>query len=786
MIEARRIFWVGSFAAFFVLLPSRACGQASTPPKICVDWGNVQNWTGTISISGGGSASDPNSGVQYITSESGVVNLTGITNRTGPCNASTAQYVWQAAPTQVTLSNVSIHDKFTSPETDSNGNPCTLTTSYDVDGGTGSATLSSGASIFLDLTVPSSPVYTASVSTYQDVAVTVTGCGASGTASPQSDYQWGPGNPPPSAYPGLPSTVGPVNPSVGFTAQGPLGGQTNSWTMSWNLKPIVPQVDVLVTTTSDYCTWRPTAGASETDINTVPLGILALLVQHGTNQVQNGVIPSDWTFKLTGISQEPGVALNWPVSGASSNDMAFNSTINVVGNPTVTISPDGTQAEFITPITLPNPALASAAVSTFDWGGWATLNVTATVSGQPQTTVKGYIQQCDGSIATDILLPMRQAGSFIADSWKTAHGIALDTSDADDSENNPNGNTDYAGDGLTLFEEYRGFYVHCAGCQNGLLHVEGDPKKKDLFVINLAGRPEVNSGIGLFKSSTGLNVCCKTLGKDQITSDRIINFNHLKGPHVTDQHVILIDSGKSGVLDACTSTTTLMPGTPKVVNKIYIPSILDYRKYANFLRKIGAIPTDPTSDVRASVAHELAHASSIWHHGDIDGADATVWWYTPNGTQIMEIGKGNSLQSAQRMQAAGFGNPISVFTENNIQLNPTNLGFGVSDLLPLYQGVTRGQHGGDVFCLMRYHFSLNYVAQSNSGWRYFTSEFPGSYITDISQGTGTNVARRTPQTRYGDSASNRGDCSKQLCVNDNLTPNPRGTASSVDCATEQQ
>jgi hypothetical protein len=783
MIEARRIFWVGSFAAFFVLLPSRACGQASTPPKICVDWGNVQNWTGTISISGGGSASDPNSGVQYITSESGVVSLTGITNRTGPCNASTAQYVWQAAPTQVTLSNVSIHDKFISPQADSNGNPCTLTTSYDVDGGTGSTTLSSGASIFLDLTVPSSPVYTASVSTYQDVAVTLTGCGASGTASPQSGYQWGPGNPPPSAYPGLPSTVGPVNPSVGFTAQGPLGGLTNSWTMSWNLKPIVPQVDVLVTTTSDYCMWRPTAGASETDINTEPLGILALLVQHGTNQVQNGVIPSDWTFKLTRVSQEPGVALNWPVSGISSNDMAFNSTINVVGNPTVTISPDGTQAEFITPITLPNPALASAAVSTFDWGGWATLNVTATVSGQPQATVKGYIQQCDGSTATDILLPARQPGSVIADSWKKAHGVSLSIPDSDDSEISKDGNTNN-GDGLTLYEEYRGFYVDCpppplsvaAGCVDylptrSLLHVEGDPIRKDLFVVNDSW-PEVQQGMTLFAAGTGVNVCCATLRDDQITEDHIINIYHNQGPTLGPQHAIVVVKGAPGTAP-CTQGG---PAQPKYIKQIFFPSMTDVlTKVRN--DGVSAAAAWTAQSYPGMLAHELGHAVNVFHHGDADREsphDETgmVQWSTPDGVAILEsVGSGTPV-------------PVNVFLEDGTPVFARVLNISVGSPRKLWQGLNTGQHSGDVMCFMRYNISQQYISNAEPSVRYYVPEreAKGTLLTAVTTGTGTNSVTEhpVPQPRYGDAL--RGNCSLQLCVSDAIPlPAPSPTQQMATC-----
>src|SRR5205814_10700028 len=96
-----------------------------------------------------------------------------------------------------------------------------------------------------------------------------------------------------------------------------------------------------------------------------------------------------------------------------------------------------------------------AFLSPHDWGAWGTLHVKATVNG---SDLQGHLA-ADAN-ATDIFLPKRQSNSLIADSWKTANAIPLDTPDTDDSEDHPKGNGQQ-GDGFTLYEEYRGFYMGC-------------------------------------------------------------------------------------------------------------------------------------------------------------------------------------------------------------------------------------------------------------------------------------------------------------------------------------
>jgi hypothetical protein len=413
-----------------------------------------------------------------------------------------------------------------------------------------------------------------------------------------------------------------------------------------------------------------------------------------------------------------------------------------------------------------DPYYIQIGLNSFDWGGWATINVTAIVNGQP---IQGHI---DGQTTTNILLPERQPGSSIADSWKNAHGIPLFTSDDSDFET-LSANDENPGDGLTLYEEYRGFYVHCpppnvnpsAACLGGLMHVEGDPTKKDLFVVNDAG-PEVLAGMKYFQAGTGINVCCDTLKDDQITSDHIINFNHSQGAHEGDQHAVVIVRG-NGNASPCTLGG---PAQPKNIQKIYYPTL------ANILAQAeqeggSARVAWANGSYPAKVAHELGHSVNVFHHGESD--TKYVNWTTPDGVSLVET------------YPTGGSIPIQAFYENQSPVLPSQLGLSPGGSFKIYLGLTGGQHSGDVFCFMRYNVSQDYIANTvlntTGNTRFYVPEReePGLMMTNTAAGTGTNLANRSPQSRYGDAT--RGSCLFQVCVNDSLNPQSAGTRDTSPC-----
>ena len=572
-------------------------------------------------------------------------------------------------------------------------------------------------------------------------------------------------------------------------------------TTTWSLTPAT-DLDVLVTI-ADYDTWRPTGGLNEKETGIDPitnkfnyLVIHAKLVQKNTGQ-EVSFSPGKWTFSLVQVSHEPGVAMNWPAKASAGRqaDMTFDKQAcatplgcePVSPNQIFTITPSDpnfpngdTTAELI-----PSDASIYSSVtillSPHDWGGWATLNVTATVGSEQ---ILGHLELptplASNANETDILLPQRQAGSFVADSWKSGK-VPLSTLDEDDSENKPSNEAGHTGDGLTLYEEYRGFYMGCTNSQTpplpegsgGCQHVEGDPLRKDLFIVDEI--PTIaNGGVAMFKQTSTLNVHYLDMTLDDIGAAdskdpgayRAINFNHSAAPHEkVDQHALLIGLGEQTGYSFARGG----PGLPKQVDLVLIES--DYQDLLGISQKY----------IDAFVAHELAHGVNVHHHGDIDG---NKWWYLDSQGNVHEQdtdSNDNPIPSTD-MQ-------ILVMPENQDPASPAkflipNKDLGLGNGRFVYVGnnlcgntvVMHGQHSGDVSSYMRYDSAAAYIPAGFPFVRFWIVEPFGLKLTDHPTGTYVNDANRKPRPRYGDAYggdgtqnSQRGNDFSQIDVNDNNT-----------------
>jgi hypothetical protein len=633
-----------------------------------------------------------------------------------------------------------------------------------------------------------------------------------GTSQP-TDVGWGPLG---SVVPGAPIWMVPL-PASGTALTGGAsfdapaldsfggGPYLAHVTATWSLTPTT-DLDVIVSIPA-YQTWRPTAGLNELETGLDPatlkfnfLEIQAQLVQKSTQQVVT-FSPDKWTFSLVQVSHEPGVTMNWPdeTQAGEEPDMTFDKKacatplgcVPIATNAPFTITPsDPNFPNGSTTAELPSPdpfnyVSIKILLSPHDWGGWATLNVTATVGGNP---ILGHLQLptplANNPDETEILLPQRQAGSFIADSWKTLHGLPLSTLDADDSETNPNGDSQ-PGDGLTLYEEYRGFYMGCTGStlpptpegSGGCQRVEGDPTKKDLFVVDTI--PTIaNGGVKMFKETSGLDVHYLEMTLDDVAgsdptnpgANRVINFNHLAGPHEVDEHALVIQLGpQSGYSEAVGG-----PGLPKQVDHIAIES--DY----DTLRQTSEKYLD------SFVAHELAHGVDAYHHGDIDG---NKWWELDSKGNVIEKdvdANDNPISSTART--------ILVMTEDQDPASPgkvlvSNRALSLTTGRLVYVGndlcgstvVMHGQQSGDVASYMRYDAAAAYIPLGFPFVRFWVVEPFGLNLTDHPQGTGVNDPNRMingmRRVRYGDAYagdgtpnSQRGNDASQLDVNDNNKP----------------
>jgi hypothetical protein len=134
-----------------------------------------------------------------------------------------------------------------------------------------------------------------------------------------------------------------------------------------------------------------------------------------------------------------------------------------------------------------------------DYGGFARLKARVKINGT------WYNAKCEGWDKEYIKIPYDMNDNNVADKWENDNlvtGFPVDY----DEDNVPSGQATL-GDGMTLYEEYRGFYELLP--DGSVAHTRLDPNKKEIFVIdesNLASTYtwEQASGIALYRLNSSL------------------------------------------------------------------------------------------------------------------------------------------------------------------------------------------------------------------------------------------------------------------------------------------
>lgn len=516
------------------------------------------------------------------------------------------------------------------------------------------------------------------------------------------------------------------------------------WEYSVYLEPAaLEELRLEIEEPSAYPTWRPDTTPDRAA--GTPLEVTARLMTKSGGQPKTPVQSFEW--ELTGTSREPGVAMNFPVLATDNRpDLEL----------------DAAGAFFV--LEKENQRLVRAVQSGFsdavkvvpyDWGGWSTLQVTAVLSDGRRIT--GRLK---GQNETGLRVPKRAPDSHVADGWKQAKGVkGPDTLDDDDF---PVGDGT-KGDGLTLYQEYRGFY------QDGQ-RLEGEPKRKDFF-IRLKQAGVALNGVGKFKRITNLRVH-HAFKDSEFPPSRVMNANRSQGAHVADQHgvIIQIDRNRQGSAIAKGG-----PGTPRSISSVDL---------------MGNIASQSTQWINATVAHELAHCVNVYHHGEgdpgkilwvmIDGKvyEATAANPTPAEIYVLDENYGDMTAAlATEMQAfhdalvsrrddpAGKS-PLSDAEKKLIQAGNT---------MVVHLAKDHGPHSGNGNCVMRYDCAETYVLRRQKNIRIwnFTEPVGGAFCKDAT-GTEVNRSGRPPQDRYGAAASGRGNCAAQILVNDAAKAPNRG------------
>ncbi len=241
-------------------------------------------------------------------------------------------------------------------------------------------------------------------------------------------------------------------------------------------------------------------------------------------------------------------------------------------------------------------------VDCWDFGGFATATVTHGTGVNQVTAQLRLPADANGNDLPDAgwLATQNDQGTTVTTQVGDS-GLATDDSDV-----GPTGSS-ALGDGLTNYEEYRGFIIQGA-------HVRTNPNVKDLFV-NLQNSLPLGFAANLPFSKWSILTA-------EMATDRGINPNYTNAGsggaiagHFFQKALRIIDGGYNtanpGVV-GLTSTTTNNPAPPSQVTVITI-----WTQSIRFLSpphntKNQADPVDPEK-TNQTVAHEIGHGVSIPH-----------------------------------------------------------------------------------------------------------------------------------------------------------------------------
>jgi hypothetical protein len=496
-----------------------------------------------------------------------------------------------------------------------------------------------------------------------------------------------------------------------------------SWSVQCGEGP--ERVNAVIIPKGDYKSWLPAAGTSAGNPgNTISFDVE---LRNSVTDAKAKEKTAQFEYELIDTSNEPGSCGNSPW-----NDRKHDIQILKTDNPSFeSIEKDGQSAKSKKKL-----KQSSITLSCFDGGAYTKLKVTAHIDGENDVVADVVVANLTNTGLQEVSLPFDENGNHIADAWETKNNVKGNPTN-EDQEDIPQGNRKN-GDGLTIWEEYRGFL------EDGN-HIRTDPRKKDFFICDTIGG-RTKAGIDRFAALSKLKVHSR-LRLDELSQSRVINRNHSPdAPHVVDQHGIRMDAwSKDGVCRAQGG-----PGTPGSITAVLIDtnwSTLEwiFHKGANTMYA-SFIPT---------IAHELLHCCNVWHHGE---GDPKVWWHSET------VGATKRVYEFASKEDCGHpdrGAPIRVMDEEGTLL-------AMPTARKIWLGQKQGQHSGCEDCVMRYSASDAYPGVFDVRWcfLYDEPEIIGQNICIDRDGTGVNAPDRKPQPRYGDASADRGACIDKICVND--------------------
>lgn len=381
-----------------------------------------------------------------------------------------------------------------------------------------------------------------------------------------------------------------------------------SMNISYSLTVGAPeQVEAIIIPPADYDQWIPQGGPDEdTPGNTIAFQVkLQKKGQPNSKPAQK----AQFKFELEEVSHEPGVCMNWPPKSQVKDPADFDLKIvkpnlqnsqNLQNILLESVDKNGQSAT-----SRPKLSEADLTVTSYDYGAYGKLKV----SVQLQDGSPPFDAHLEGKPdVTEVTIPLVTKGNRIADAWEKSYSLS-NTREIADDDSEPEGDGT-PGDGLSLYEEYRGFHVQDDpdADQNG--HIRTDPTKKDVFIRNRGQLPvtwftESNMVLHLIGPNE------YWIGDSSAQNPAVINFNTSGFGHNGYQHVLrLINKNLTSRGNGLLGQTGCMgcsPGPPGSIQGGWVR--VDAAACLAASKKWGG------EELLSTVAHELAHGCNVFHHG---------------------------------------------------------------------------------------------------------------------------------------------------------------------------
>ncbi len=445
------------------------------------------------------------------------------------------------------------------------------------------------------------------------------------------------------------------------------------------------------------------------------------------------------------VSSEPGVCLNLPLdNGATTPDLKFSEeSEGTVKNDGLLLQKDG---EFVE---------VKMTIECFDWGAWGAVKAWAHL-----TDGRMIWSTLDGDPSEDeVRLPKRKRDSKIADKWKKdldVQGTVRDEDDDDKQDKNQN-----YGDGLTVYEEYRGLIAKGKHTREHPAGADGakplTPKKKDLIIHNkFKTEAVIRKGLDLFEKASGIHVV--EVDDGELPASRRVNVNAGR-IQVTEQHGLLLeDASEPGALGfteqqkgarLAANPAASPKGNPRVTVSLQGEKD-EHAQNAKYWAAAGTrIPYTLEESIKTTVAHEVAHGLGVKHHGVGDSAYAGVTDVTSTMKDWSIYDRDGSLITTR---------PITVSKESSFAKGTVGV------------GAPGNASSGDVNCIICYVNIYTWAYHYKTQTLYLVPVLrQGTIFCTSADGTGHNKQHtmkdgKTCPGLFG--RASQGNCLGQMCVRD--------------------